>query len=127
MAAAHWVRLNEKRAALKALPEHLKDRVQKVSDVTAFQIARLAESKAPRGKTKKLSKAFVWKSRPSMLSAVVQIDTVAFYWKFQEYGTVNQPARPFVRPAGEAMKADHEQRFNQAVAQSHAQMEREGQ
>lgn len=124
MAAAQWVRLNEKRAALKALPDHVKDRVQKTADVTAFQVVRAIERGAPE-RTGRLKRALLWRSRPSTLSAVVQIDTSAFYWKFQEYGTVNQPARPFVRPAGAAMASDHEQRMRQALDQSHRQMERE--
>lgn len=30
----------------------------------------------------------------------------AFYWHFQEYGTVRQPARPFIRPAIKRKKKD---------------------
>lgn len=126
MAAAHWVKLNEKRAALKALPEHMKDRLQKTSDVTAFQIARLAENKAPR-RTGKMASALTWKSRPSMLSAIVAIDKSAYWWKFQEYGTVNHGAKPFLRPAREAIAADHDKRLQQALEQSVSQMELEAQ
>lgn len=126
MAAAHWVRLNEKRAAIKALPEHLKDRLQKTSDTTAFQIVRMAEGKAPR-RTGKLRAALTWKSRPSTLSAIVGIEKAAFYWKFPEYGTVKMPARPFIRPAKEAMAADHDARLQQAIEQSLSQMERDAQ
>jgi HK97 gp10 family phage protein len=124
MPAAHWVKLNETRAALKALPDHVKGRVQKTADVTAFQIVQMASRAAPR-LTGKLQSALVWRSRPSTLSSIVGIDTSAHYWKFQEYGTVNHPARPFLRPAKEAMAEDHESRLIQALEQSMAQMERE--
>ena len=30
----------------------------------------------------------------------------SFYWRFQEFGTSHQPARPFVRPAVEATRAE---------------------
>jgi HK97 gp10 family phage protein len=126
MAAAHWVRLNEKRAALKRLPEHLRDRLQKTSDVTAFQITRMAAQKARR-RTGKMAAALEWRSRPSTLSAIVGIDKSAFYWKFIEYGTVNMEASPFLRPAKEALAADHDARLHQALAQSVSQMEREAQ
>lgn len=125
MAAAHWVKLNETRAALKALPDHVKGRVQQAADATAFQIVRKASAAAPR-RTGLLRSSLVWKSRPSTLSSIVAIDTRAFYWKFQEYGTVNHPAKPFLRPAKEAMAEDHEQRMTQAIEKSLAQMEQEG-
>jgi HK97 gp10 family phage protein len=126
MAAAHWVRLNEKRAALKRLPEHLRDRLQKTSDVTAFQVSRLI-SQRMRRRTGKMAAAVTWKSRPSTLSAIVGIDKSAFYWKFWEYGTVKMEARPSVRPAKEAMAADHDARLTQAILQSQSQMELEAQ
>jgi HK97 gp10 family phage protein len=124
MLAAHWVKLNEKRAALKALPDHVKNRVQRVADVTAFQIVNMAASKARR-RTGKMAAGLTWKSRPATLSAIVAIDASVFYWKFQEYGTVKSPAQPFLRPAKEAMAEDHDQRMVQALEQSQAQMERE--
>lgn len=31
---------------------------------------------------------------------------LAYYWRFLEFGTVNMPARPFLRPAFEARKND---------------------
>lgn len=126
MAAAHWVKLNETRAALKALPDHVKHRVQQASEATAFQLVRKAEASAPRGRTGTLATSLTWKARPSTLSAIVAIDTRAYYWKFQEYGTVHHPAKPFLRPAKEALAADHEKRWTQAVEQSLVQMEREG-
>jgi HK97 gp10 family phage protein len=124
MAAAHWVKLNECRAAIKRLPEHVKGRVQKTSDVTAFQIVRMASQKARR-RTGKMAAALEWKSRPSTLSSIVGIAKSAFYWKFIEYGTVKMEASPFLRPAKESMAKDHDDRMSQAIAQSLTQMERE--
>lgn len=124
MAAAHWVKLNEVRAAMKRLPDHVRGRLQKTVEVTAFQVARLAESKAPR-RTGKLRASIQWKAMPSTITAKVSIHTDAFYWKFFEYGTEKMGARPFVRPAKEAMAADHEHRYQQALDQSLTQMESE--
>jgi HK97 gp10 family phage protein len=62
-----------------------------------------------------------------MLSSIVAIDKSAYYWKFQEYGTVHHGAKPFLRPAKEAMAADHDRRLEQALERSISQMEREAQ
>lgn len=36
-----------------------------------------------------------------------------FYWRFPEYGTVNQPARPFLRPAAD----ENEDAVTKAIAE----------
>ena len=124
MITAEWVGLKEANAALKRLPEHVKPAVQQVMDVTAFQVSRGAQSRAPR-RTGVLVKSIQWQSRPRSLSAVVGVLPEAFYWKFLEYGTVKMGSRPFMRPAAVAMEADHENRLVQALAQTLTVMERE--
>ena len=93
-------------------------------DTTAFQIAREASRRAPE-LTGRLKNAITWKSRPRSLSAIVGIDASAFYWKYLEYGTVKMGARPFMRPAAEAMAADHDQRMVQGLRRALSHMERE--
>jgi len=67
--------------ALKRLPDFAKSEAQRAIDVTAFQIARMASSKAPR-LTGRLQTGITWKSRPAYLFAVVLVDSAAFYWQY---------------------------------------------
>jgi HK97 gp10 family phage protein len=119
-----WIGLKEANAALRRLPEHAQVRAQKTIDTTAFQFARTAERKAPH-RTGLLAQSIVWKSRPRSLSAVVGITGDAFYWKFSEYGTVKQEAKPFWRPAAESLAGDHHARMMQALEQALRQVESE--
>lgn len=108
---AELVGLKEANRALRNLPELVRNEVQSTMDATAFHFARLASSAAPR-KTGTLASAIDWQSRPRSLSAVVRINTrMAFYWKFQEYGTKNHGAHPFLRPTAIRMREDHHQRL----------------
>jgi HK97 gp10 family phage protein len=119
-----WIGLKEANKALKRLPDHVRDKVQKTIDVTAFQMARKAEQHAPR-LTGQLRSAIVWRPRPRSLSAIVGIEPDAFYWKYLEYGTVKMKAKPFWRPAAESMEKDHENRMVQALEQALSAVERE--
>jgi HK97 gp10 family phage protein len=119
-----WIGLKEANAALRRLPEHVQPRVQKIIDTSAFQLARGAASKAPVA-SGTLKQSIGWKSRPRSLSAIVFVDSPGFYWKYIEYGTVKRPARPFIRPIGEAMSADHDARMTQALEMALTQVERE--
>ena len=107
--------LREANRALKQLPEFAKSRVQPVMDTTAFQVYNLARARVPV-RTGRLKAALAWESRPRSLRAVMgTADPQAFYWKFLEYGTVRMAARPFLRPAADAMRRDHEMRLIQAL------------
>lgn len=134
---AKWIGLKEANAALKRLPEHVKPGVQQVIDVTAFQIARGAEARAPFRQPANvrsgpnrggglLKRSIQWRSRPRSLSAVVGVLGDAFYYYFLEYGTVKMQARPFIRPAAEAMQGDHELRMLQVLERAKTKMEHEG-
>jgi HK97 gp10 family phage protein len=116
--------IRECNRALKLLPEFAKDQAQRTIDTTAFQISRLASQKAPR-RTGRLQEKITWKSRPRSVSAIVAVESEAFYWKYLEYGTVHLGARPFLRPAAEAMATDHDQRMIQGLERALTQMERE--
>lgn len=116
--------IQECNRALKMLPDFAKQQSQQTIDTTAFQISRLASSKAPR-RTGRLQAAVTWKSRPRSVSAIVAVESDAFYWKYFEYGTVKMEARPFLRPAAEAMAADHDRRMVQGLERALTQMERE--
>jgi HK97 gp10 family phage protein len=116
--------INQCNRALKRLPDFAKLETQRAIDVTAFQLARMAASKAPH-LTGKLQTGITWKSRPQNLFAVVLVDSEAFYWKYFEYGTVKMGARPMFRPAAEAVGPDHDQRMMQGLEKALTQMERE--
>jgi HK97 gp10 family phage protein len=126
------VGLKEANRALKRLPDVAKGEAQKVMDVTAFQVARTASSKAPRsadGSHKRpagfLARSISWVSRPRSLSAVVAVAKAAFYWKFIEYGTKHSAARPFLRPAADEMRNDHQKRMADALSRAGARIARE--
>ncbi len=110
----HLIGLKEANAALRKLPEFCRSRVQREMDVTAFNVARDANSRVRR-RTGLLSRSLRWESRPRSLSAIVGIAFEAFYWKFLEYGTVKMPAQPFLRPAAEANRSDHDSRLIRAL------------
>lgn len=126
MDAVKAVGLKEANAALKKLPQFAKDRAQKEMDTTAFQVSRSAQEKAPvraiGGGT--LKRNIRWESRPRSVSAVVGVGFEAWYWKFLEYGTVKMGARPFLRPAAEAMANDHESRLLRALGEAATDVER---
>lgn len=110
--------------ALKMLPEAAKDAAQKVMDVTAFQVARLAASRARR-RTGLLQGSIDWESRPRSTSAVVGVrNPLAFYWKFLEYGTVKMPPSPMFRPAAESQRGEHAGRLEQALRKAERDLER---
>lgn len=121
--AVELVGLKEANAALKRLPEFAKGRAQKEMDVTAFNVARDAASRVRR-RTGLLARSLQWQSRPRSVSAVVGTLAEAFYWKFVEYGTVKMLARPFMRPAAEAQRADHDARLIRALNEAANDVER---
>lgn len=124
--------LKEANAALRHLPDFAQVKAQAVMDVSAFQVAEGARARVAR-RTGYLASQIAWEGRPASVSAVVGImnagagrdspNPYPFYWKFLEYGTVNMAARPFMRPAAEAVEADHEARLVQALEQAAHQVE----
>lgn len=126
------VGLKEANRALKRLPDVAKGEAQKVMDVTAFQVARSAQSRAPRsadGSHKRpagfLSRSIEWVSRPRSLSAVVGVAKAAFYWKFVEYGTRFMSAKPFLRPSADQHRHQHQQQMAQALSRAGSRIARE--
>lgn len=118
------VGLKEANKALKQLPEFARDEVQRTFDVTAFHFSRMAAAAAPRD-TGQLANDIAWASRPRSLSAVVAIHKNAYYWKFQEFGTVNHGAQPFLRPSAVRIRPDHDARLQQGLEKALSKMERE--
>lgn len=115
--------LREANAALKRLPDFAKAAAQKVMDVSAFQVARGAQTRVRR-RTGHLAGAITWQSRPRSVSSVVGVARTAYYWKFLEYGTVKMAARPFMRPAAAGVERDHQQRLEVALRGAGDQVER---
>lgn len=119
--------LKEANAALRKLPEFARDDAQQVMDVTAFRVATDAKAGASaHRKTGLLDRSIKWARRLRSLSAVVGIEPEAFYWKYLEYGTVHQPARPFLRPAADRNKDDHHRRLIQGLERAASRVDREG-
>lgn len=118
-----FVGLKEANAALRKLPDVAKANAQQAIDTTAYQVEQGAKQRVRR-RTGFLLARIKWQSRPRTVSAVVGVESDAFYWKFLEYGTVKMGAVPFMRPAAEAAKAGHEQRMNRALEESANQVER---
>jgi len=115
--------LKEANAALRRLPEFAKAKAQREIDVTAFQVHAGALARVRR-RTGFLALVLGWQSRPGTVSAVVGVENdTAFYWKFLEYGTVHMSAKPFMRPAAEAVEADHESRLVRALSEAADQVE----
>lgn len=120
--------LKEANAALKKLPDFVKIDVQPETEVTAFQIAQRAQQLAPVD-TGLLQSRIVWEPRPRSVMSVVGVlesdfdDDSPFYWVFQEYGTVNHAAQPFMRPAGDALRDDHHARILRALEKSAQRVE----
>ncbi len=124
--------LKEANRALKKLPDTAKPKIQHVHDVTAFNVYRAASILAPTSRDGShghppgfLRKSIQWASRPRSLSAIVGVAFEAFYWVFLEYGTRKMSAKPFMRPAADANRADHRTRLVDALKRSSAQMARE--
>lgn len=116
--------IQECNRALKRLPEFARLESQQAIDTTAFHVSRSAARRA-RVLTGRLQKAIAWKSMPRSVSAIVGVDPEAFYWKFQEYGTVKMGAHPMFRPAAEEMAADHDRRMISGLERALSRMERE--
>jgi HK97 gp10 family phage protein len=120
---SEFVGLREANRALRALPEYARVDVQKVMDVTGFNVARGAKARVAR-RTGLLQMRIGWKSRPRSLSAVVGVERDAYYWKVLEYGTKHMDAQPFMRPAALAEEDNHGRAVVQALERANATMER---
>jgi len=129
---SRFIGLKEANAALRQLPDFAKPKAQGVMDVSAFLVFQGAEARVKR-RTGFLASQLDWASRPQSVSAVVGVndghglhadERPAFYWKFLEYGTVKMAAQPFMRPAAEAVEADHESRLVRALSEAADQVER---
>ena|SRR5687767_5242364 len=86
--------------AMLEMPELVRDRLKDVIARATFRLGNAIKTSAPRGETGTLQRSITW--RASGLTGRVEIGIDAFYWHYLEYGTVKLPARPFIRPAGEA-------------------------
>lgn len=121
---SRFIGLKEANRALLSLPEAAKPGVQKVMDVTAYNVSRGALARVAR-RTGFLASHIGWQSRPRTLAAVVGVDKgTAFYWKFIEYGTVKMGAQPFLRPAAESEEPKHHAALVQELERAGDRIER---
>lgn len=119
---SQWIGLREANRALRALPEYAKAPVQQVMDTTGYRVAKGAAARVRR-RTGLLASRITWQSRPRTLAAVVGVGPDAFYWKFNEYGTVHMQASPAFRPAAEAEASEHQRAIVVALEKAGRQME----
>lgn len=85
----------------------------------ASDIAKDARKNAPKrsGKLRKAIKAKRRKSHPDNPVSEVRVEhgkgtkNDAFYWHFEEFGTIHQTEQPYLRPAVERASADLPQRM----------------
>lgn len=105
--------MEQLRDALKRLPEQTRAVMSDVVAKTAFSARQRVSAAAPVD-TGLLRSSITSSSRG--LSGRVDITADAYYWKFKEFGTVHEAARPFIRPAAEAETSAFEQRIRQAAA-----------
>ncbi len=123
--------LREANRSLKQLPPEAQAGAQHVFDVTAFHVSTAAASHAPRSVDGSrghppgfLAASIRWESRPRSLAAVVGVAAAAFYWKFVEYGTRKMAARPYLRPAADANRFDHQSRLVDALSRAASKIAR---
>lgn len=91
--------LRELRAALNRVPEEATTRLTgAITDTVIGAQRRMWAGSRRRTGTQQ----HAIQTRGRGLHQRVVIDRSAFYWFWQEYGTVYVPATPFVRPAREA-------------------------
>jgi HK97 gp10 family phage protein len=95
---------------LRAIPEETREQAYEAIRVTTFSARQRAVAGAPRASGTLKSSIY---STTHGLTGRVLVSPAAFYWRFIEYGTRFQPARPFVRPAAEA----ETNAFNERVRQ----------
>ena len=103
----------------EAGPRHSRNLMRATIQQVASNIAKDAARRAPkdRGILKKAIKAKRQKSHPTRPISDVIVEHGnsarydAYYWRFVEHGTqgaTGQSARPFIRPAAEAARANFE-------------------
>ncbi len=114
--------------AISRLPEYVKGEVQIAATQTTVAIATRAAVLAPRSKDGShghppgfLATQIGWAASKG-ISAIVGVTRKAFYWKFLEYGTVKEQARPFFRPAADEERPRHLQRVKDALIRSKNRM-----
>lgn len=120
--ASYMTGVREYRAALKAAPDHLRDKVAEAVKATTFAVhargkANIASMVKRRSGTlaRRYRKSFSKKTlrgRVGYLSTASRAD--AFYARFINDGTVNMPARPFHTNAVEAERELDTQRMVKA-------------
>jgi HK97 gp10 family phage protein len=96
--------LEELKRELNKLSVAIGDRlINNAARAGARVVARQAKANAPVGETGALKKSLRVRRRSAddrrRGEVVAYAGTPLFYAKFQEFGTVKQPARPFLRPA----------------------------
>ncbi len=114
--------------AISRLPGYVKGEVQIAAAETTVAIAARASQLAPRSSHGShghppgfLASQIEWAASKG-ISAIVGVTRAAFYWKFAEYGTRKEAAKPFFRPAADAERPRHLQRVREALIRSKNRM-----
>lgn len=104
--------LRELQDALKSGEKSIREKASQAVSVSTFAATNRMRTAAPEA-TGNLKRAIGSDVRG--LSGRVTIDESAYYWRFIEFGTIHQNARPFVRETAEQEIPDFEKRM-EAVA-----------
>lgn len=90
------------RNVMRAAPEVVRAHASQAVAASTFAIAQRARALVPVA-TGELRRSIESSHVTNSLNGRVGTNTrAAFYWRFVEFGTVTQSARPFFRPAAEA-------------------------
>ena len=104
----------------RLLPRHAKNLARATIHNVARQITKDAKQEAPKGTTGRVKRGHKAERRNTRgadtVASEVHINS-AFYWRFQEYGTQDQPEHPFVRPAVARATADIDATFRKAFGE----------
>lgn len=114
MARANLKGIMEARRAFARIPEATRNAINEVNALTAHAIVSRAKARVAR-RSGLLQKSINWSQDKRRGTAKVGIEKgPAFYGHFVEFGTITQPARPFMLPATELERSNHELRFRDA-------------
>ena len=105
------------RRAFAAIPEAVRDAINNTNQVTASEIVRAAQRRV-RKRTGLLERSIAYsvdKRRGTAKVGIVKGE--AYYGHFLEFGTIHQPAHPFMLPSVEEQHVLHQQRMKAAGKQ----------
>lgn len=123
--------LDKLKAKFAALPQAAQDQIRKAMEEGAAEMVRLAKGLAPvdQGELRE-SIGWVWGAAPKGSLAfstggsgqdkiaIFAGNDSAYYARWVEFGTINQPAQPYFFPAYRTLKKSMRSRTNRAIVKA---------